>query len=85
MPYNYELAMSADISAQVLEEMICNLVQDQTGKTIHRSEFIYDKDGKFNGMKVFFENEQAELVSNSKEKPKRPVVIDRKFRPCTWD
>lgn len=83
MPYNYELAMSADISAEVLQEMICNLVQEQTGKTVNKAEFIYNEQKQFAGMKVFFINEQAELVSDKKQ-----TIVDRisdkKFRPFVW-
>ncbi len=85
MPYNYELAMSADISAKVLQEMICNLVEEQTGKSVHKAEFVYDGQSQFAGMKVFFENEQAELVSNSIETPKKPKVIDKKWKPFIWE
>lgn len=84
MPYNYELAMSADISAKVLQEMICNLVQEQTGKSVSKAEFVYDEHNQFSGMKVFFENEQAELVHSNLEQVKKSKVIDKKFKPFVW-
>lgn len=85
MPYNYELATSADISAKVLQEMICNLVEEQTGKIVHKAEFVYDDHNQFTGMKVFFENEQAELFSNKTEQPKKPKIIDKKWKPFIWE
>lgn len=84
MPYNYELAMSADISASVLQEMICNLVQTQTGKSVAKAEFAYDENKQFTGMKVFFVNEQAELVNNTVDQPKKPNFMDKTFKPFVW-
>jgi hypothetical protein len=84
MPYNYELAMSADISASVLQEMICNLVQTQTGKSVANAEFVYDENKQFTGMKVFFVNEQAELVNTAVEQPKKPNFMDKTFKPFVW-
>ena len=34
LPYNFEFAVSATISAKVVEEMIKRVVEDQTGKKV---------------------------------------------------
>jgi|688.fasta_scaffold201973_6 hypothetical protein len=85
MPYNYELEMSADISVKVIEEMISNLVAEQTGKTVDKIEHVYDQNNDLTGMKVFFQSEQAELVSNSADQLKKPKIIDKKWKPFVWD
>ena len=77
--------MSADISASVLQEMICNLVQNQTGKAVDKAEFVYDENKQFAGMKVFFVNEQAELVNTNTDQPKKNKLIDKKFKPFVWE
>ena len=53
MPYTYELAMSANLSLQVVEEMIKDAVEKQTGKKIASMTAKYD-DSKLNGYDVFF-------------------------------
>jgi hypothetical protein len=84
MPYNFELAASAEVSADVVKEMVCNLVQEQTGKRIVDVK-VSVIEGRFEGFKLIFESEQAELVSDSKPTDKKPKVIDKKWKPFIWE
>jgi hypothetical protein len=84
MPYNFDLDMSADISAGVVMDMVCNLVQEQTGK--HIAEVIVKiEDNQFKGFKLMFDTEQAELVTDGKTLEKKPAVIDKKWKPFVWE
>jgi len=76
MNYNFEFAVSAQISAKVVEEMIKKVVQEQTGKRVASVELKMRSVTKgnqrdeytetvFDGATVFFENEKAS-PSNSK-------------------
>ena len=84
MPYNFELAASAEVTADVVKEMVCNLVQEQTGKRIVDVK-VSVIEGKFEGFKLIFESEQAELVSEYKPTDKKPKVIDKKWKPFIWE
>jgi hypothetical protein len=84
MPYNFELAASAEVTADVVKEMVCNLVQEQTGKNIVDVKVLF-VDGQFEGFRLTFESEQAELVSDSKPTDKKPKVIDKKWKPFIWE
>lgn len=53
MNYNFEIAMSALLSDQVVREMVIKEVQDQTGKRVTDIVARYDK-GEFTGFQVFF-------------------------------
>ena len=64
--YNFDLAISAKISAKVVEEMIKKVVEEQTGKKVARIEFNVRSVTKgwqrdeytetvFDGATVFFE------------------------------
>ena len=76
MNYNFEFAVSAQISAKVVEEMIKKVVQEQTGKKVASVELKMRSVTKgnqrdeytetvFDGATVFFENEKTS-TSNSK-------------------
>ena len=70
MNYNFEFAVSAQISAKVVEEMIKKVVEEQTGKTVasielkvrtvtkgsQRDEYT---ESVFDGATVFFNKETA--------------------------
>lgn len=70
MPYNFEFAVSAQISAKVAEDMIKKVVEEQTGKRVasitikmrtvtkgdQRDSYT---DAVFDGCQVFFEPEKA--------------------------
>ncbi len=84
MPYNFELATSADISADVVKEMVCNLVQEQTGKNIAEV-IVKIEDNQFKGFKLMFDTEQAELVTDGKPVDKKPKIIDKKWKPFIWE
>jgi hypothetical protein len=84
MPYNFELAASAEVTADVVKEMVCNLVQEQTGKHIVDVK-VSIIEGQFQGFKLIFESEQAELVSDTKPIDKKPKVIDKKWKPFIWE
>ena len=70
MPYNFDFAVSATISAKVVEEMIKKVVEEQTGKKVTSIELKMRSVSKglprdeytetvFDGATVFFENEKA--------------------------
>ncbi len=84
MPYNFDLAMSADVSSEVVIEMVCNLIKEQTGKNI-ADVVVKIEDNQFKGFKIMFDPEQAELVSDTKPTDKKPKVIDKKWKPFVWE
>jgi hypothetical protein len=53
MNYNFEIAMSALLSAQVVREMVTKEVEAQTGKRVTEIAAQYDR-GEFVGFQVFF-------------------------------
>ena len=62
MNYNFDLAVSATISAKVAEEMIKRIVEEQTGKKVASVEVRLQKESNpgetvFDGYRVFFHNE----------------------------
>lgn len=68
--YNFDFAVSATISAKVVEEMIKKVVEEQTGKKVARIEMKVQSVTKgfqrdeytetaFNGCTVYFENEKS--------------------------
>lgn len=70
MNYNFEFAVSAKISAKVVEEMIAKVVMEQTGKKVSKVELQMRSVTKghqrdeytetvFDGATVYFENEPA--------------------------
>lgn len=70
MPYNFEFAVSAQISAKVAEDMIKKVVEEQTGKRVASIEMKMRSVTKgnqrdeytetvFDGCHVFFEGEKA--------------------------
>ena len=70
MNYNFEFAVSAKISAKVVEEIIAKVVTDQTGKKVSKVELQMRSVTKghqrdeytetvFDGATVYFENETA--------------------------
>jgi hypothetical protein len=70
MPYNFEFAVSAQISAKVAEDMIRKVVEEQTGKKVASLEMKFRTVTKgmgpsestervFDGCSVFFANEKT--------------------------
>lgn len=70
MNYNFDFAVSANISAKVVEQMIKKVVEEQTGKTVDRIEIKMRSISKgvmrdeytetvFEGATVFFKNENS--------------------------
>lgn len=71
MPYNFEFAVSAQISAKVAEDMIRKVVEEQTGKKVTNIEMKFRSITKgigpaettervFDGCTVYFVNEKTE-------------------------
>jgi hypothetical protein len=71
MNYNFEFAVSAQISAKVVEEMIKRVVEEQTGKKVASIDMkmrnvsrgigpAESTERVFDGCLVFFENEKAD-------------------------
>jgi hypothetical protein len=77
MTDDYELAISAYISADVAESMIRRTVETQTGKKISSVQADF-KDGKFRGFQVTFENEQPLPGIRNNSTP------DRSFKLTTY-
>jgi hypothetical protein len=70
MPYNFDFAVSATISAKVVEEMIKQVVEEQTGKKVSSIQLKMRSVTKgmqrdeytetiFDGATVFFSNESS--------------------------
>lgn len=79
MTYNFEFAVSAQISAKVVEEMIKKVVQEQTGKKVSSIDIKMRSVSKgigpseytetvFDGCTVFFESEKSSQTINKENK-----------------
>lgn len=75
--YNFEIAVSAKISAKVVEEMIKRVVEEQTGKKVSSIEMKFNTVSKgigpsestervFDGCHVFFQSEKPTATNNSR-------------------
>ncbi len=84
MNYNFDLAVSATISAKVTEDMVRRIVEEQTGKKVSSVEVRLRRVSKgvgsteisetvFDGYHVFFQNEPGIKPS------------DRGFKPAIYD
>jgi hypothetical protein len=78
MPYNFEFAVSATISAKVVEEMIKKVVEEQTGKRVASIQLNMRSVAKggqlddytetvFDGATVIFEKEKATPTPKTKQ------------------
>ena len=72
--YNFEIAMSALLSPEVVREMVIKEVEAHTGKKVREITSLY-KSGEFDGYQVFFE---------SGTKFKKPVS-SKEFIKMNWD
>ena len=85
MPYNFEFAVSATISAKVVEEMIKRVVEEQTGKKVASIQMKMRSLSKGIGP-----NESTETVFDGAnviflpEKSSATNVVDRSFKPDTY-
>jgi hypothetical protein len=76
MKYNFEFAVSAQVSAKIVEEMVRKVVEEQTGKRIKKVDMKLSKVSKgfgpsesmetvFDGCTVYFENEATATGSKT--------------------
>ena len=74
--YKFDFAVSASISAKVVEEMVCKVVEEQTGKKVTKVDMkvrsvsrgmgpMESTETVFDGCTVYFENESS-TVKNDK-------------------
>ena len=84
MSYNFEFAVSAQISEKVVKEMITRVVEEQTGKKVSNIDMKFrtvtrgigpaETDERvFDGCSVQFENEKSTPTSKSEIKFKKDV------------
>lgn len=82
MPYNFEYAVSANISAKVVEEMVKQVVEEQTGKRVERIEMRFktitrgfgpseSTEQVFDGCLVYFKNERQQGSTSNKPEFKK--------------
>lgn len=73
MKYNFEFAVSAQISAKIVEEMVRKVVEEQTGKKIKKVDMKTTKISRgfgpgestetvFDGCTVYFENQTSDTT-----------------------
>lgn len=85
MAYNFEFAVSAQISAKVAEDMIRKIVEEQTNKKVARIEMKTRSVTKgigpsestetvFDGVTVYFVNENSSVATSN----------ERTFKPNTY-
>lgn len=72
--YNFEIAMSALLSPQVVREMVIKEVEAQTGKRVVEIAALYQS-GEFDGFQVFFEADT---------KMRKPMS-SKEFIKMNWD
>jgi len=64
--YKIEIAMSATLSAHVVEQIVKQAVQEQTDRVVKHITIAYDE-LKFAGFHVTFESEKTNDYKSSKE------------------
>ena len=73
--YNFEFAVSAQISSKVVEEMIKKVVEEQTGKKVSKIDMkvrsvsrgigpMESTETVFDGCTVFFQNEKSNSTAD---------------------
>lgn len=58
MPYNFDLVVSAKIPKSVAEDMIRQVVEEQTGKKVSSIEILL-KESEFDGFQISFKDEKT--------------------------
>jgi hypothetical protein len=58
MPYNFDLVVSARIPKAVAEDMIRQVVEEQTGKKVSSIEILL-KESAFDGFQISFKEEKT--------------------------
>jgi hypothetical protein len=73
--------MHSTLDEKTVEAIIRQFVEHQTGKTVSKIETSV-KDNKFTGVSITYHSEKPTINT---EKAKKPVVIDRSFKPMVYD
>ena len=85
MPYNFELAVSANISAKVVEDMVKKIVEEQTGKKVAnvqmKMRIVTKGIGPSESTETIFDGASVTFLP---EKPSVTNTIDRSFKPDTY-
>lgn len=78
MTYQFELDVTTTIDAQTVEQIVSNIVQDRTGRSVDK---IITKlsDGRFDGFEIHFVTEIAEPST------KKDNIFDKSFKVFKWD
>ena len=77
MSHNFELAISTSINANSVEQIIKEMVESRTGKTVEHMSARYDGT-KFDGYDISFQSEIAAQV-------KKENKFDKKWKPFIWE
>lgn len=78
MSHSFELAISTSINANIVEQIIKDMVESRTGKKIESISVRYDGT-KFDGYDVCFE---SELATQAKKENK---LFDKSWKPFIWE
>ena len=73
--------MYSTLDQKTVEAIIKQFVETRTGKTVSKIEATVN-DNKFTGFSITYHSEKPTINT---EKAKKPVVIDRSFKPMVYD
>ncbi|CAB4133533.1 hypothetical protein UFOVP257_255 [uncultured Caudovirales phage] len=76
MPYKFDIAMSAVVNTQVVQEMVITEIEKTVGKKVNKIVATYDGT-EFTGYQVFFD-------ADSKTKS-IPIKTSKEFVPLTYN
>lgn len=79
------IEMNSTLDKQTVESILKQFVEQQTGKAVSKIEATVN-DNKFTGFFITYQSETPDASRlNKLDKPKKPVVIDRTFKPMVYD
>jgi hypothetical protein len=83
--HDITIDMHSTLDQKTVEAIITQFVEAHTGKTVSKIEATVN-DNKFTGVNITYHSETPNISSINKiDKPKKPVIIDRTFKPMVYD
>ena len=77
MKYDITIDMFSHLSVQMIEHMLTNVVEEQTGKKVVKLEPKYIED-KFSGYDITFASEKDKEIVHA------PKIIDKSFKQLVY-
>ena len=83
--HDITIEMFSTLDKHTVENILKQFVEERTGKTVSKIEATV-KDNTFTGFSVKYHSETPEQPTlNNQDKHKKPVKIDKTFKPAIYD